>query len=114
MIRIILTFSLVFFLCSQSTKSNAQCCNYKLFMHDSYGDSWNGATLQVLINNISVGTYSAINNGSMATIEVCNGDTINLIYTAGMYEEENSYELQDASWNIVFQDGPNPGIGNST
>lgn len=112
MIRIILTFSLVFFLCSQSTKSNAQCCNYKLFMHDSYGDSWNGATLQVLINNISVGTYSAINNGSMATIEVCNGDTINLIYTAGMYEEENSYELQDASWNIVFQDGPNPGIGN--
>jgi hypothetical protein len=25
---------------------------------DSYGDGWNGATLQVLVNNVSVGTYS--------------------------------------------------------
>ena len=81
-------------------------------MHDSYGDGWNGATLQVLINNLSVGTYSADDYGSMITFSVCNGDSLDLIYFAGDYENENSYELQDSSWNIVFQDGPTPATGN--
>lgn len=35
-----------------------------------------------------------------------------MIYTAGIYENENTYELQDSSWNIVFQDGPDPDTGN--
>jgi len=59
-------------------------------MHDSYGDSWNGATLEVLINNFSVGNYSASNFGSMASFSVCNGDSLDLIYTAGDNENENS------------------------
>ncbi len=105
-------FTLIFLLSFQITNSKAQCCNYKLFMHDSYGDGWNGATLEVLINNLSVGSYSASNFGSMVTISICNGDSLNLIYLAGNYENENSYELQDSSWNIVFQDGPIPATGN--
>ena len=81
-------------------------------MHDSYGDGWNGATLEVLINSLSIGIFSASNTGSMVAIPVCNGDTLELIYSAGDYENENSYELQDSSWNIVFQDGNNPDTGN--
>lgn len=80
-------------------------------MHDSYGDGWNGATLQVYINNILFGTYSASNFGSTVNLSVCNGDSLDLNYTSGSYENENSYELQDSSWNIVFQDGPNPDTG---
>ena len=109
--KIITKFAVIFLLCLQNTNSNAQCCNYKLLMQDSYGDGWNGATLQVLINNLSVGTYSASNYGNMASFSVCNGDSLDLIYTAGMYENENTYQLQDSSWNIVFQDGPNPAAG---
>jgi hypothetical protein len=81
-------------------------------MHDSYGDGWDGATLQLFINNVSAGTYSASGFGSSATFSVCNGDSLDLIYTAGSYENEHSYELQDSSWNLVFQDGPNPDTGN--
>jgi CotH kinase protein len=110
--RILAKITLIFLLSFQVLNSNAQCCNYKLVMHDSYGDGWNGATLQVLINNLSVGTYSASNYGSTSLISVCNGDAIDLIYTAGSYENENSYELQDSSWNIVYQDGPSPSTGN--
>ena len=104
---LIITFLLFF----QTNYATAQCCNYKLIMHDTYGDGWNGATLQVIINNESVGTYSASNFGSFASISICNGDSLAIIYTSGMYENENSYELQDSSWNIVFQDGPNPDTG---
>jgi hypothetical protein len=110
--RIPVRITLIFFLFLPSIFSKAQCCNYKLFMHDSYGDGWNGATLEVLINNSSVGIFSASNSGSSATFSICNGDSLDLIYTAGTYENENSYELQDSSWNIVFQDGPDPDTGN--
>lgn len=103
----------ILFLCSLSfTPVKAQCCNYRLSMHDSYGDGWNGATLEVLINNNSVGIFSASNFGNTVTFSVCNGDSLDLIYTAGMYENENSYEVQDSSYNIVYLDGPFPATGN--
>ena len=104
-------FGLVFTFLMQANFCEAQCCTYTLSMHDSYGDGWNGATLEVLINNVSVGTYSATNSGSNATISVCNGDSLSLAYTAGTYENENRYELQDSSWNTVFRDGPTPATG---
>lgn len=103
--------ALIFVLCIQSTSLNAQCCNYHVTMHDSYGDGWNGATLEVLINSISVGIFKASNHGSMVAISICNGDMLDLIYSSGDYENENSYELQDASWNILFKDGTTPDTG---
>jgi hypothetical protein len=111
MSNIIIKLALAFFLCLHGTISTAQCCDYTLSMHDSYGDGWNGATLEVLVNNLSVGIFSASNSGSSATIPVCDNDIVELIYTPGDYENENSYEWQDASWNIVFQDGPTPATG---
>jgi spore coat protein CotH len=112
MTKTAIQLALIFLLSFQSTNAKAQCCDYILNMHDSYGDGWNGATLQVLINNVSVGIFSASNFGSIATFSVCNADSLALIYTAGDYEAENAYELQDASWNIVFQDDPEPNTGN--
>jgi len=96
---------------AQSTSSTAQCCTFNVSMHDSYGDGWNGATLEVLINGLSVGMYSASGTGSSAALSVCNGDLLELIYSPGDYENENTYELQDATWNILFQDGANPATG---
>ena len=102
----------VFFFCLQSINSKAQCCDYTLTMHDSYGDGWNGATIQVYINNTLFGTYTASNFGNTVIFSVCNGDSLYLNYTSGSYENENSYELQDSSWNIIFQDGLTPDTGN--
>lgn len=111
MTKSIMAFLTIFIVYFQSTSTKAQCCDYTLSMHDSYGDGWNGATLEILVNNLSIGIFSASNAGSAATFQVCDDDNIDLVYTPGDYENENSYELQDASWNIVFQDGPTPGIG---
>jgi hypothetical protein len=72
-------------------------------MQDSYGDGWNGATLEVLVNNISIGNYSASNFGSAAFFSICNGDILELFYSAGIYENENTYQLQDSSWSIFFR-----------
>lgn len=81
-------------------------------MLDSYGDSWNGATLQVFVNGNSVGSYFAQQYSTVVDINVCNGDAISLVYSSGIYEEDNSYILQDAAYNVVFSDGPFPALGN--
>ena len=80
-------------------------------MHDSYGDGWNGATLEIFRNNQSLGIFSASNNGTVDTFQVCTGDSIRLFYTAADYEEENSYALIDAAYNVVYSAGPNPATG---
>ncbi len=81
-------------------------------MHDSYGDNWNGGNLEVYVNGSLVGTFLAFNYGSVSTFQVCNGDTVELVYSAGAYENENSYQLFDAAWNLLYEDGPDPATGN--
>lgn len=96
----------------QGTFAQSQPCSYLLSMHDSYGDGWNGGYIEVFINDLSVGTFMASNYGSTATFEINNGDLLELFYTPGAYENENSYQLYDPAWNLVFADGPNPQTGN--
>ncbi|MEO8148009.1 MAG: CotH kinase family protein [Bacteroidia bacterium] len=104
--------SLIFISLFQSAQCLSQCCTYHLHMHDSYGDGWNGGFLEIYINNALVGNYSGSNFGSTDTFTICNGDSLQLLYTAGMYENENTYQLYDAAYNLVFADGPTPQTGN--
>jgi len=105
----LLLFALALFTGQQA---QAQCCTYTLSMHDSYGDGWNGGYLQVFVNNNLLGNFSAANFGTADTFQVCNGDSVRLSYTSGSYENENTYQLYDASWNLLFDDGPTPATGN--
>lgn len=87
------------------------CCSYTLQMFDSFGDDWNGGYLEVVINSESMGTFYAVGNGSTETFDVCNGDVIELNYSSGSWDEENSYELLNSSGDVVFSDGPSPSVG---
>ena len=89
----------------------SMACTYTLSMHDSYGDGWNGATLEVYVNESLVGTFSASDFMSIGEFEINEGDLLELFYTSGEYEEENTYQLFDPGWNTVFADGPNPQTG---
>ncbi|MCF8379054.1 MAG: CotH kinase family protein [Bacteroidales bacterium] len=90
----------------------AQACTYTLSMQDSYGDGWNGAYLEVFVNEGLVGTFAAVDEGSIEEIDVLEGDWLELYYTSGEYENENTYQLFNPGWNTVFADGPNPDTGN--
>jgi hypothetical protein len=87
------------------------CCDYSLELEDLFGDGWNGGSLEIFINGTSAGNYAAAGNGNTETIAVCDGDIIELDYSAGAWEEENIYTLFDAQGNSLFTDGPNPAIG---
>jgi len=89
--------------------SNA-CCSYTLNMDDWFGNGWNTANVKVYLNSVLFGTYSATGFGSTATIPVCTGDQVQLEYTSGSGNFENSYSLI-FNGNVLFQDGNPPTAG---
>lgn len=91
--------------------AHSQCCDYTLVMNDSYGDGWNGGNLDVFVNGDLIGNFAAMEQGSTASFEVCNGDEISLAYDSGEYENENTYFLLGGNGNLVFADGPEPQVG---
>jgi hypothetical protein len=80
-------------------------------MQDGYGDGWNGGQLQVFVNNTLVGNFRANNFGSIDSFSVCDNDVVSLNYTSGEYEEENSYQLLDETWHVIFHDETSPKTG---
>jgi len=88
------------------------CCSYTLDMEDTWGDGWDGAFVTVLIDGTSIGDFTVNAGGSeIASIPVCDGESIEIIYTAGNFEEEHLYTLYDAQGNSVFADGTDPATG---
>ena len=105
-------FVLLFYLIPFGAFSQPPCCTYTLRMQDSYGDGWNGGYLRVYVGSTLMGTFSGKNFGSIDTFQVCQGDSLEIIYSAGDYENENTYQLYDGTWNLVYEDGPTPQQGN--
>jgi hypothetical protein len=81
-------------------------CDYTLSMVDSYGDGWNGASLEILADGVSVGTYSntsAAGAGEAQTVTVAlsEGQVITSVWTSGSYDGEITYSLLDSYGNVV-------------
>ncbi len=91
--------------------SGQTCCDYTLDMFDA-STSWNGATVEVVIDGVSIGTFTVFGGGAnMETFEVCDGENVELIWSAGAFDGEVSFNLLDASGAIIFMQGPNPPVG---
>ncbi len=93
-------------------------CDYTLSMIDLYGDGWNGASMDVLVNGVSIGSYAASDQGGVwnpstenIMLSVVDGDLIQLDYTAGTSEVEVVWELYDALGALLNTDGPFPATG---
>ncbi|HPO63950.1 MAG TPA: CotH kinase family protein [Candidatus Kapabacteria bacterium] len=109
-------FKILFFLSLigllQTFACKSESCQFILTMHDGYGDGWNGGYLQVFVNSNHIGDYAAQGFGSFASFDASDGDTLELVYFSGDWEGENSYQLYDNGWNLIFADGPDPKTGN--
>jgi hypothetical protein len=86
-------------------------CDYELEMNDTYGDGWNGGYLTFRVDGDIVDYYNAQGNGSTVSLPLPDGATYSLEYSAGRYENENTYILRDNVGTTLFTDGPNPTQG---
>ena len=82
----------------------------KLFLDisDSYGDGWDGAYLNVVIDGLV--TKYTINSGSKKTFEfnVSSESSLELVYFPGNYENEHTYKLYAEDGTVILSDGPSP------
>ena len=81
-----------------SVSTPGSCGTFTVELNDSYGDGWNGGSLDVLLNGSSFITGATIVSGTgpeVYSIPVNIGDIIDFIYTSGSYPGENSYKVYD-------------------
>lgn len=104
-LRILMTGILVI---TQSTLV-AQC-DVEVQMYDSFGDGWNGGSLEIFFDGISQGTFAASGSGSTANLTIPAGETMTINYTSGNWENENTYNIA-VNGTITFSDGPDPTTG---
>ena len=83
------------------------CGNFTLELYDSFGDGWNGASLDININgalfhNVTLATGSG---PEIFTFATDSNDVIDLIYNAGSWDDENTYNLIDNSGNLIVSQG---------
>lgn len=92
--------------------TSTPCCTYTLDMQDSFGDGWDGASLNVSINGSAFGTFTIPNgNTAVESIPVCDGDLVTLTYNSGNFENEHSYTLYDGSGSVLFSATAPPTVG---
>ncbi len=88
---------------------------YTVNLCDTYGDGWNGGSLDVYVNGLLVldGITLASGTGPEAyTFPATAGEVIATVYSPGSWPAENWYEILDPTGTVVATDGPNPsGIG---
>ena len=97
-------------ICQINTNPNngGICGVYTLELFDSYGDGWDGAYLDLVINGIPSQNNITLQNGNgpfLFTFTTDSNDVIDLLYTGGFYDNENTYNLIDQSGNLIESNG---------
>ena len=83
--------------------------SYLMVLADSYGDGWNGASVDVTINNdetVLAGLTFTSGKEASFELEVDDFDYITTSWNAGAYDSECSWALYDPDGMMVFGSGP--------
>jgi hypothetical protein len=82
---------------------------YYIEMFDSWGDGWNGGSVDILLNGVP--TYNFVGPATSYAFEqffVANGDMISTLWNPGSWDGEVTYIIYDDLMNPVAFDGPFP------
>ncbi len=89
----------------------ANKCIFTLNMTDSYGDGWNGAYLNVLMDGQAYDSYT-VDNGTSNSVNfgLCDNQVMTFTWTTGSYDSECSYELLLNGSSIYSGSGAQSGV----
>lgn len=88
---------------------------YTIEMEDSYGDGWNGASIDVVIDGVE--TSYTLDSGSAGsqTFTVPEGTAeFTLAFSSGDWDGEITYEIIAPTGELALSDGPTPAVGVQT
>ena len=105
------TLVAVLFMFAAPAQSQTNCQMY-IDLYDSWGDGWNGCSIDVKVNNVVVLNDITLGSGSgpgrfSFTADV--NDVITTTFTAVSWPEECSYKILDGNNNVLVSSGPQSG-----
>ena len=80
-----------------TTDCESGSCQITIVGNDSYGDGWNGNTIQIIQGGTVIGAFT-FSSGytSTETFSVCSGVPVSFSWTIGSYASETSFEIRNA------------------
>ncbi len=88
-------------------------CQLTFTLSDSYGDSWNGASIAIydytgetvgdLLASVTISSSLGAGVEQTTTLNFCNGQELAIIWNSGSYDDECSYTITDVNGDIVAQ-----------
>ena len=92
-------------------------CDYIVDMQDSYGDGWNGASIDMSINGVVMTSFTVTTaDGSAATgsYSTYTGDNVEFYFNSGTWDTEITFQITAPDGSSVGSYGPYPtNSGNS-
>ena len=88
--------------------SMSYAVEFTVELHDSYGDGWNGGSLDLLVNGTVVLDDITIPDGAgpdVFAFDITDGDMVSTVYTAGSWASENYYYIYDNAGTEIASDG---------
>ena len=82
----------------------ADQCAYTFNLFDSSGDGWNGASITVQQNGVTVATvgFTDYEYASTKTVMLCDNQNTVLIWNSGSSDSECSFEVLDPNGNVIY------------
>ena len=82
----------------------ADQCSYTFNLSDSYGDGWNGASITIQQNGVTVATvgFTSYSYSATETVTLCDNQPTVLIWNSGSYDTECSFEVLSPSEDVIF------------
>lgn len=77
-------------------------CNITIVGSDSYGDGWNGGSINVMQAGNVIGSFAVDNSEATATFSVCGDYPVNFIWNTGSYDGEVSFVIYDGGGAAVY------------
>ncbi|SVC27158.1 uncharacterized protein METZ01_LOCUS280012, partial [marine metagenome] len=88
---------------------NSRTEEYELYLTDSYGDGWNGATVSVFLDygDVAIVDGATIDDGDEASylFDVELGMNISTVWVSGSYDSECTYGIYDAEGYLIIESG---------
>lgn len=87
-------------------------CTWTIQMNDQFGDTWNGASLTVIVDGVSSNYTNTGGTQQTASINVTGGSTMTINFNSGSWNNECSYTVFNDQGGVVYASpmGPTPGF----
>ena len=89
-------------LISASTACAGATCDVYIYAEDSYGDGWNGASIDVMQGGAVVDNYTLLDTAEIAIVEVCASAPVSFLWNSGSYDDEASFMIIDVNGDSLF------------